>query len=532
MKQRIIAICMALVLALSLVGCGGSAGKELTLAENNSTQFSIVYPVGADNELLSAVTYLQEALADITGASFEAVEDMAVSDSAENCEILLGPTDRAESAAAINALSGAGQWTVTTSGNKVTLSCTLNAGIVEAAQALADELAASGDFVLKAGFRLEGGLGIIGELPVLEDGTLQTSCDCGDGAYMMVYEAEESAYGGYLTALQDAGYKKYDENTIGDNLFATYTKDDTQVQVMYLPAMGQVRIIGEENNAMPGDGGTTGSGTPSITMIGLEGYNTSGTPNQLGMSFVYKLSDGRFLVIDGGHAKGAALIYDQLTALSGGGDIEIAAWILTHAHSDHQGAFIRFAKDYSIPVEQFICNLPSDYDMDHGSETSSENRSKLYAAAKQLGAKIVKVHPGQRFAVGDAEIEILCTPELVLPQSLEYFNNSSLVFTVTLGGQKVMQLGDCGPLESPILTELYGDELKSDIVQIGHHGYQGATVELYQAIDPTWALWPGGSNAYSKYQTRDYNAWVLNSPNVKQTWVAEDKVVTFSLPIN
>ena len=113
--------------------------------------------------------------------------------------------------------------------------------------------------------------------------------------------------------------------------------------------------------------------------------------------------------------------------------------------------------------------------------------------------------------------------------SFEDYNNSSIICSVELGGQKMMQLADCGPLQSPILTSLYGTELKSDIVQNGHHGYRGATSELYRAINPDYMFWPGGSRAFENYKDMDYNTWVVG--HVKQNWVALDQVITKTLPI-
>ena len=52
-----------------------------------------------------------------------------------------------------------------------------------------------------------------------------------------------------------------------------------------------------------------------------------------------------------------------------------------------------------------------------------------------------------------------------------------------------MFMGDAGEIAGKRLVARYGDALKSDICQPAHHGQDGATEEVYQAIAPTACLW-------------------------------------------
>lgn len=555
MKKRLTVILLALAMLLSLCACGQDTpateptdqqistestdppAEPVTLADGGSTEFRIIYPEDASSGIQDTVAYLQEQLTQLTGAEFRAMEDMAVSANDESYEILVGSTDRDESAGAISGMSGSGDYVVKVCGNKVVVAGMLDMGVQEAAEKLIEDLGAQGTFILAGDYAVNGTSDSpVQYLPAYGYGTLETSYDCGDGVDMLIYNSDETGFASYQTDLEGAGFTKYTENTIGQNKFATYSRDNVMVHMMSLPALDCVRIVAQENAILPATEpeAVTAAVTPSITQLGLEGYTVTGSANQIGMSYIYQLSDGSFIIVDGGHNKTEATsqLYNKMKELAPDPDsITVAAWILTHAHWDHMGCLFLFSEQYAgqLTVEKLICNLPNDLEMDGGSETSSEYRDRIYDSAGALGAEIVKAYTGQVYYIRDAVIEILCSIEVVAPQSFEDYNNSSLIFSIELGGMKLMQLADCGPLQSPILVDLYGDELKSDIVQNGHHGYRGATSELYRCIAPDYMFWPSGTSAFNNYKDMDYNVWVLN--HVQENWLAQDQIITVTLPI-
>ena len=100
---------------------------------------------------------------------------------------------------------------------------------------------------------------------------------------------------------------------------------------------------------------------PSITQIKLE------ASVQEGMSYIIHLSDGTFLIVDGGwsdtNEKEADKLYNQLVALAGEGkDIVIAGWIFTHCHGDHIGTFNLFVNKYHdmVTIKEILYNFPAD----------------------------------------------------------------------------------------------------------------------------------------------------------------------------
>ena len=76
----------------------------------------------------------------------------------------------------------------------------------------------------------------------------------------------------------------------------------------------------------------------------------------------------------------------------------------------------------------------------------------------------------------------------------EQVNSNSMVVRARYESQdglkKFLILNDVSRLSGNRLLEKYGDELKSDVVQLSHHGQAGATKEVYDVIGAKIRLWP------------------------------------------
>ena len=81
-----------------------------------------------------------------------------------------------------------------------------------------------------------------------------------------------------------------------------------------------------------------------------------------------RLTDGRFIIVDGGHNKAACATElievmkeqskEYAKSLS---DITIAAWIVTHAHGDHYGALLNYYNNFrTMKVERILVNFLSE----------------------------------------------------------------------------------------------------------------------------------------------------------------------------
>jgi competence protein ComEC len=97
----------------------------------------------------------------------------------------------------------------------------------------------------------------------------------------------------------------------------------------------------------------------------------------------------------------------------------------------------------------------------------------------------------------------------------EDVNQNSIVLSVKLGEKKLLLMGDAESGEradptAPVgyvekfLLQVYASELKSDIMQIGHHGSKTSSrLEFLRAVSPTHALISSGPTTYAGIRLPD-----------------------------
>jgi beta-lactamase superfamily II metal-dependent hydrolase len=280
-------------------------------------------------------------------------------------------------------------------------------------------------------------------------------------------------------------------------------------------------------------------------MIGRNFGNGTDDPKLLDassglMCFVIQLSDGRYIVIDGGVATDSfaqGIYYALLSNAPDKDNITIAAWIITHSHSDHTGGFYRFSELYSskVDIERFIYNFPSESDAKSFGEDINIQRVSRNIALYYPESKVNKAHTGQIYHIADAEIEVYYTvddyagPGRTL-QSTTNYNLSSMIFSVDIAGQKIMFLGDSQDDSNNMTAHMYGDYLKSDFVQVAHHGGAGGTNSIYKAVDPMVALFTTSDALLPVYLKYSYNDYLINSLNVKEYYNSANRIKTWTLP--
>ena len=138
------------------------------------------------------------------------------------------------------------------------------------------------------------------------------------------------------------------------------------------------------------------------------------------------------------------------------------------------------------------------------------------------------MHTGQKLYFRNVELEILYTHEDMYPWSIEYFNDTSTVArikTYSTDGSGITKdmtptstslwLGDAQMRASKVMRATYGQYLKSDIVQVSHHGAVGCEWELYQLTDPTYLLWPNSRETFQNSSSNPNNATEYKRINYK-----------------
>ena len=207
------------------------------------------------------------------------------------------------------------------------------------------------------------------------------------------------------------------------------------------------------------------------------------------MSFVFITDQDRAVVIDGGGPEDMPHLREMV------GGRKIAAWILTHPHLDHISGFVSEMEKGEIApqVEKVYYNFPSEeFTVVQPSEVLPHVIVDFNRIQPRFAEKCVTVQPGLEIDVDELHIEFLfCGEERYLyPKPNLAVNEASIAFQVTSPGMRsVLFLGDLGPEGGRDLLRWQGEKLKSDTVQMSHHGHSGVTEEVYRAIAPQACLW-------------------------------------------
>lgn len=328
-----------------------------------------------------------------------------------------------------------------------------------------------------------------------------------------IENAADDAFDAYSALFEQNGFTKKEEYAEGSHRYAAFALDDECIFINDYRTTRELRIVVETDCHYFAYEDTSGEAivAPQITQVHLEDF---------GLSYVIRLSDGRFIVIDGGCP--LRLDEDSLFhSLKRGATTEtpvVAAWIMTHPHSDHFLAFNGFMDRYGdqVKVEKALLNFPDADDLEHypglsGDDKRYENNISatvnipvMYENFKKAGAPVYIAHTGQKYRVGDAAIEVLASMDDTIHLS-QNINAASLILRMELGGQVIIWGAD-GSFQISRLPDRYGDYLKADILQIPHHGFgcSGADGEMrgYDLIQPTVCLLPVSSyNAFIKFCT-------------------------------
>ena len=534
---------------------------DVVLFENGKTNYTVFRPDGADKATVTASTSLWTSLSEYTtdsDYSFYVKNDLLKRDETmpeDEPAILVGYTNRPHTSEIYAGLSYS-DYRIKPVGNRIYIAAytadAFNKAIKEFLRYVKDHTE-NGKCVIESSMLIEGNVGgVISALPAVEGKVPLTIHDMHNSCSLVVHEeCEKTDYEKYLQTLSKS-FTHYTSNTIGENVFNTYKNDKYLVHTYYMGVTKYIRTTIEPISSttvipLEAENKYTAVTTPLVTQIGCERKGI--TDFQNGMSYIFRLSDGRFIIYDGGFATNnldATKISNELIAQAvDKNNIVIAAWFMTHAHADHNGAFRTFVKKYApnnngstFTVQNVIRNTPTIADSKgaaHDNPQYIEDYEQQELYLKERGCNLIKTHPGQEFFFADAKITVIYNLEMFLPKQFDYFNTSTSVSILEIAGQKFAMLGDCSEDGSAIIVKNYsGEDLLCDFVQVAHHGYAGGTTALYKLIDPTYVLWPMGEYDFlRKYKNEGRSAYlVTQSTKVQGIYTAGSSKYVFTLPFN
>lgn len=192
-------------------------------------------------------------------------------------------------------------------------------------------------------------------------------------------------------------------------------------------------------------------------------------PRDINASFytIYNQEEG-LIVIDGGWTEDAAYVREIINSFG----VPVEAWILTHPHQDHIGAFNALYPD----LDEITVNSIYTVDMASPEECLAVvSWDSVDAYNDFLALEIPNlqyVYTGDVLEICGLQIEILSAyDENVKNISRDYLNDGSMMFKVSGNEDSFLFCADVGINMSDYLLQKHGAEkLSADYLQMGHHG--------------------------------------------------------------
>lgn len=252
----------------------------------------------------------------------------------------------------------------------------------------------------------------------------------------------------------------------------------------------------------------------------------SPTTNKRMMGYLMITSLGKVIVIDGGNFEDGKKLENYINKYGGNVD----AWYITHYHSDHTGAFNYIVNNTNISIEKVYHSLNSRDKVEKNELSRIKDYDDYYSTLlhSKLKNKIIELNIGQKLSIDNVKIEILGIKNEEI--SNNFGNNQSVVAKFYIGETSILFLGDTGIESEEKLKNTVKEKLKSDYVQMSHHGQSGVSEEMYKLIDPACCLWPTTEWIYNndsgkgvgsgKLKTLETRKWIKNI--AAKSYIAKD----------
>ena len=532
---------------LALTGCGGDAPEttadtaaeteivqvpDLCLFENGEGLYKFVRPDECSDDVTAAATLGWKLIKDQYGPELKITTDWVKKSAVipvDTPEILIGMTNRPESAE-IAGTVGANEYRVVCAGNRIVIAAAKDWMLQPAMEALAAAITVDengrgtvpGDLDLV--YDYSGGARpgwLLNGVPSYDDGVLSETFaketlgfmkKNAASKVMCVSKTNGEQFADYIEKVKSEGYTVL-QRADWDGLTAYQCdKDDVSFYAYYADGTKEARIILEKSDtvsleefnytAEPADGASNDVYLFGVMMDpdGIDFAYNGNTRLNCGQMLFMKLADNSLVIIDGGGvqqmsdsaAEEFLRLAREATGVPEGEKMRISCWFITHRHGDHFQGFNRFITKYhdQFEMERILYNI---IETDDAFTRVTTTVSRYYPDILYH-----KPHTGETVQLADISMDVMYTQEdLMDPRTMKYkssdFNDRCTVLKVHFDGKSFMILGDIyGSAETTLLSYYSGDMLKSDVVQVSHHGWNYMP-SLYAAIDAKIALYPQSS---------------------------------------
>ncbi len=205
-----------------------------------------------------------------------------------------------------------------------------------------------------------------------------------------------------------------------------------------------------------------------------------------GMCYTIRDNKDHLVLVDGGFDMNSELVLNMIIDH----DNYVDAWIVTHPHQDHVSVFNNLMNGGFGFTVGTIYAIDLDYDSYQSVVGEYDGGFEFYEDfLKAVDGKdnVQYVHTGEEYDLFGLNMKILNAYEKGNDlYAIDPANNGSMMFKLTGKEQSMLFCADVTANLADPLLEKWGDELKSDYLQVAHHGIGGTMpLSFDQFVDPS-----------------------------------------------
>ncbi len=198
----------------------------------------------------------------------------------------------------------------------------------------------------------------------------------------------------------------------------------------------------------------------------------------------YTIANDDFLIIiDGGWAGNSDAVR---SVIAEHGNV-VDAWIISHPHQDHAGAFNEiYANPGDITIRAIYDN-GFDYDFIEASGEPYDDITimETYHALTEGADNLTHLKRGDSLPLCGLTLDVYNAYDDIVLTSVgdekDYQNNASLLFKISSENSSMLFCSDIKYDMNDTLLSAYRDSISCDYVQTGHHGNWSFSNEFYEA---------------------------------------------------
>lgn len=187
------------------------------------------------------------------------------------------------------------------------------------------------------------------------------------------------------------------------------------------------------------------------------------------------------IIIDGGWAGNEEAVREVIKEH---GNV-VDAWIISHPHKDHAGAFNAICADPGdIEIKQIYDNgFDYDFIMQSGEPYDDITVMETYHQLTKDADNVTHLTRGDELTICGLTVEVLNSYDDITLSNvggeLDYQNNASLLLKISSANTSMLFCSDIKYDMDAYLLENYVDAIACDYVQVGHHGNWSFSDEFY-----------------------------------------------------